>query len=271
MELLDRKQLRPIEYPGLVRLGVAGDGGYVVPSDQVQATTTLLSLGIDEDWSFDRAFIAANPAARVIGVDHSVGPAWFKQRLRDSLADLLTGTLRGERRQARRHWRALKNAVDYFVFFRPPHRHIQKRVAATDDDANISLPSLLRVAGDPAAHSVFLKVDIEGWEYQITAPLVDGADAINCVVIEFHRLGTRTAEFNRAIAHLLTRFRIVHVHGNNYSNYDTRIDFPDAVEITLLHHLLVPADAARSAHAYPRPGLDVANLPRRPDHPLRFD
>ena len=269
MELLDRKQLRPIDYPGLIRVGAPADGGYVVPSDQVRATTTLVSLGMHEDWSFDRAFIAANPLVRVIGVDHSVGPAWFRRRILESLGGVLNAAAHGDGRRVRKQWHALKNAGDYFVFFRPPHRHIRKRVSTTDDAANITVASLLDAAGG-AAHSVFAKIDIEGSEYQIIPALVSSADAINCLVIEFHRVSTRTTDFNRAIAHLLTRFRIVHLHGNNYSDYDTGIDFPDAVEITFVHGALAPANAVWSGHAYPRAGLDAANLPRRPDYPLRL-
>src|SRR5579859_471621 len=81
MDPLNRQQLRPIEYPGLVRLGPPEDGGYIVPQAQALVTPVLLSLGVSEDWSFDRAVLAINPKVRVIGVDHSVGPAYFVRRM----------------------------------------------------------------------------------------------------------------------------------------------------------------------------------------------
>jgi hypothetical protein len=100
---------------------------------------------------------------------------------------------------------------------------------------------------------------------------LDRHAAIGCVVAEFHHVGRKTAAFNRAIAHLLERFRIVHVHGNNYSGYDPRIDFPDAVEITLVPVSLLAGPPVPSTRPLPRADLDRPNRPGRPDHPLRFN
>jgi hypothetical protein len=72
--LLNKSLLVPIDYPNLVRLGMKGDGGYVIPEDEIRNCALLISLGLSDNWEFDKEFLARNPDARVIGVDHTVGP-----------------------------------------------------------------------------------------------------------------------------------------------------------------------------------------------------
>jgi hypothetical protein len=267
---LNRAQLRPCEHSGLIRLGPARDGGYVVPEAQVRDAAVLLSLGVNEDWSFDRAFAALNPNARVIAVDHTVGPAWFVRRTAEGLLQAMGQAVRGAGRRTRKPLAVARNSIDYFRFFSSPHRHIAKRVGTSDTGMEITIGRLIELAG-AGDHGVFLKMDVDGSEYGLVADIAGAERQINCVVGEFHGLTKRTALFNDAIARLLAHFRIVHVHGNNYGAYDAANDFPDAVEITLVNRALMPADVPPSREDYPRRGLDYPNHPRRPDYALRFD
>ncbi|HON62033.1 MAG TPA: hypothetical protein PK314_09185, partial [Deltaproteobacteria bacterium] len=63
--MLNKRVLRPIEYPYLIRLGNNKDGGYVVPEPQVYSSSYLISLGISDDWSFEQAFLKKNPRVRL--------------------------------------------------------------------------------------------------------------------------------------------------------------------------------------------------------------
>ena len=92
-----------------------------------------------------------------------------------------------------------------------------------------------------------------------------------CVVAEFHGLNRKARLFNQSIAMLREHFGIVHIHGNNYSQYDPTNDFPNTVEITFVNTALLPGETALSRREYPRAELDRPNHPGRPDHPLRFD
>jgi hypothetical protein len=40
----------------LIRLGRNNDGGYLVGEKTIKATKTLISLGINDDWSFEKDF-----------------------------------------------------------------------------------------------------------------------------------------------------------------------------------------------------------------------
>jgi hypothetical protein len=268
--MLDRSRLRPQVRDDLMRLGLPRDGGYVVPAAAVNGAAVLLSLGIKYDWSFEAAFARANPHVRIIGVDPGIGRAVFARRLVRGAAATLAAAVRGDSRGRRKHAAAATNAIAYFRFFRGRARHIASAVAAAPGPGRVTLGALIHEAAPAAPHSVFVKMDIEGGEYEVLGCAVEHHRHISCIVAEFHRLGARSRAFNALLARLQEHFEIVHVHGNNYASFDRDNDFPDAVEVTLLHRDLMPAPAPTATCDYPRPDLDRPNLPSRPDHPLRF-
>jgi hypothetical protein len=270
--MLDKNLLHPIEYQPLVRLGPPRDGGYVVPGDQLAHCRLLLSLGVNDDWSFDRACVAANPGLAVVGVDHSVGPAFFRRRILRSRLKIAGYSLLLRRDKLRTYRAYLDNALDYFRFFSAPHRHLQLMVAGADGSGRISVASLLAGHAPPPAAEpdVFLKMDIEGGEYEAIGDIVGAAARIRCIAAEFHDLDTRTDTFNQALRELRREFLPVHVHANNHCPYDAGNDFPSTIELTLVNRRLLPAQPALSRHAYPRAGLDFPCDANKPDFKLVF-
>ena len=269
---MNRARLRPIACPGLVRLGPRADGGYVVPQAAVDRTALLLSLGVKQDWSFERDFVARNPQARVVGVDPSVGPGLFARQAIASLKGLAGAVAPTRRRERRRHAAVLARSIDYFRFFGPRHRHLRLRVAAEgDEETTVTLAQLLARVGDGLApYSVFLKMDIEEGEYEVMPQVAAHADRLNCVVVECHAIGRRARQFEEAVERLGTRFRIAHVHANNYGGYADAVGLPEVLEVTFVNEALLSGPAEPSPHAYPRPGLDWPNAPSRPDVELDF-
>jgi hypothetical protein len=266
--MLDKQRLIPRSRHDLIRLGLRRDGGYVVPAAAVERTAVLLSLGIGRDWSFEKAFRAANRAVRVIGVDPSVDPRYFAQRLMKGVVGLIASG--GFNRRKRKHHGAmLRNAIDYFWFFALRHRHITVSVGNSEDPEHVTIGSLVTLAAE-TDHRIFLKMDIEGSEYGIVPDIARHHGSINCVVAEFHRVGQRAALFNEAVATLQRHFDIVHLHGNNYRPYDASHDFPDTVEMTLVNRALMADPIVASTCEYPRAGLDFPNNPSLPDYQLRF-
>jgi hypothetical protein len=45
----------------MTRAGRDGDGGYVLPAAEMRDCDALLSLGVNDDWSFEQAFHAVRP------------------------------------------------------------------------------------------------------------------------------------------------------------------------------------------------------------------
>jgi hypothetical protein len=269
--LLNKSLLAPIEYPNLIRLGTKGDGGYVVPEDQVADCELLISLGLSDNWEFDKEFLAKNPAARVIGVDHTVGRLWFQRRVLLYSWKIFMNALLCNPRKVGKYIDKWRNNLEYFSFFKKPNIHLKRKISPNSDKLDISLGEILD--SNPAQNiklNVFLKMDIEGSEYGTMKDIIRCHNRIRCVAAEFHDLDKRTAEFNDCMQVLSQYFSVVHIHGNNGASYDPVNDFPSVVEITLVNKTLLKAGSFVSLSEYPRPGLDFPNNPGVPDYRLRF-
>ncbi len=270
--MINKKALRPVEFPGLVRLGNrTGDGGYVVPLPLVASAHSMLSLGLAEEWTFDLDALMHNPRLRVLGVDHTIHPSRFlRYVLRGTIKSALYGMV-GNRSKKQQYQRLRDLGRAYFRLFTQPSEHIRKMVAKTDSATTISVTSLVNMVQPASAHSLVVKMDIESSEYEVIDQIVECAQSISVLTGEFHDLVTHTNRFNDAMEKLLETFAIVHIHGNNYGAFCEENNFPDTVEITFVHRALLPEGAEVSSHTYPRPALDVPNKAGVPDYPLVFD
>jgi len=142
--LLDKQKLRPLVYPALTRLGPQGDGGYVVPTDQIAHCRSLISLGLSDNWEFDKDFLKLNPAVSIVAVDHTVGPAFFISGIPGCLCKILGYALLFNRAKLRKYTNKLRNYLEYFSFFKDPHKHLRKRVSGAASGAlDITLSSIL--------------------------------------------------------------------------------------------------------------------------------
>lgn len=65
------KIFQPFYCENLIRLGKDNDGGYIVNSEDVKDTQTLISLGINTDWSFEEQFTHINNC-EILGFDGTV-------------------------------------------------------------------------------------------------------------------------------------------------------------------------------------------------------
>jgi hypothetical protein len=113
-------------------------------------------------------------------------------------------------------------------------------------------------------------MDIEGSEYDVIPHIVQHHERLNGLAIEFHDLHNAPETFSRGIEQLAEHFVIVHIHGNNWGIYSEEIDFPECVEITLVHRSLFTEELVLSVAAYPRADLDVPNKFDTPDYVLNF-
>ena len=115
--------------------------------------------------------------------------------------------------------------------------------------------------------NVFVKMDIEGSEYEVVPDIVAHHQRINGVAVEFHYIDRDPSRFNAAIARLRERFQIVHIHASDAGDYAEATGYPAFLEITFLNRTLFSGPPRPTGATYPRAGLDViTDLPasRRP-------
>ena len=201
--MLKKSLLKPIEYPHLVRLGTKGDGGYVIPEDQIASCKLLVSLGLSDNFDFDKEFAAKNPAVRVIGVDHTIGSWWFSRRILIYIWKIFMYAVIFNARKKRKYIERLRTYLDYFSFFKAPNVHLKRRVASVSNKLDISLGKILEQSAAHLSlksenahegsdvltikseshflHDVFLKMDIEGAEYEIAEDIATHHERIRCI------------------------------------------------------------------------------------------
>jgi hypothetical protein len=249
--------LRPLVVDDLRRLGRDHDGGYVLPESVIALSEHLVSFGLSWDWSFEKDFKARNSRIRIDAYDHTIYPRGI---IRWAAKAVLNAALL--RQSPRDAARTLRDAADYCTIM----RHFVQRVSVVKARKNdVTIPEVFgRV---PAGRRIFLKMDIEGSEYDVLPDILAHSQDIICMVIEFHDLSRTRETFESSVRSILRDFEVVHIHGNNWG--DVADDgLPDVLEMTFLSRTHCP-DSAPRREALPL-GIDQPNHPDRPDIPMLF-
>lgn len=251
--------LAPTKVDRLMRLGGDHDGGYVIPEGSIRNAKVLVALGVGASWQFEKDAKALNPSLRVHAYDHTVSDKLFARQYFAEIAAFLTGKVTFEK--VRRRRRRLR---DYRSFFGREATHFRQRIHDRCDTQSVDLDTVFERAGDG---DIFVKMDIEGAEYRVIDQLMAHSDKITGLIVEFHDTGPLREPFERCMRLLLQRFKVVHIHANNFG-LTYRDGFPEALEITLARADLVQGVQTRTQ--LPIPGLDQPNDPMRPDYQLTF-
>jgi hypothetical protein len=258
----------------LERLGRDNDGGYVVPRRAIAKSDVLISMGINDDWSFETSFLALNTSATLISFDGSVSARAFLSRSLDALGKSLLGLLRASRWATLTNLaasrRALSLAVRFNAFFRgEQRRHVDRFVGASASPRHVTWTEIVDLASglDQTGHW-FVKMDIEGSEWEVLPDLLRNADKIIGLVIEYHDCDGQWQELCDSMRNLQREFALVHIHGNNYSRTLADSRASDVIETTWLRRVLMTEAelATERPDAYPLRGLDMPNDPRRSDY-----
>ena len=219
----------------LVRVGKPHDGGYLIASNDIEQTDLVISLGVNDDWSFEEHFQIIHNT-QVISYDGSISERIFRKQFRKSIlsAENPAKTIR-----------KLKSWLGYRSFFSQPNvQHVQKFVGMeTDDTRYCSLAQILE--GRPE-NNIFLKVDIEGSEYRIFEDLIHHQDRLTGLAIELHDCDLHLQSICQLIHSL--RLNLVHIHANNWGLIRTQDQLPTILELTFSRHghlsqeMLLPHD-----------------------------
>src|SRR5215469_5904661 len=161
---------KPRSTDDLIRVGRFFDGGYVINEKALRQTKHLLSFGLNDDWSFEDDFLRRNPAANILCFDHSVSKKVFRDRVIDSLNQILSlrfflGLLSLNFRGARNKVLNLKKAREVYSGFcqflgRPNIKFFSKGISNETKDRFLKLEDVLHlIPSDKLTHnSVFIKM-----------------------------------------------------------------------------------------------------------------
>lgn len=249
---------KPRQRDDLIRLGSKHDGGYIVTNKIVQNTDVLVGLGVSTDWSFEKEF-HKKTGCTVHCYDHTVN---FRQLVKAAVRSCFN--LFPHPNTAKIHQILLP--LEYKSFFSGSRRHFTERVG---DDPEKNTDCVKIFSRIPESRRVFVKMDIEGWEYRTLHGLRNYYERISGLVVEFHHVCTMMKTIDRHINELRESFNIVHVHVNNFGGID-RKGTPFVIEVTFENKNLVAGLDRESEREYPIRNLDSPNDKDGADYELEF-
>jgi len=245
-----------------MRIGRANDGGYVVSVTTVLESDYLISAGINDDWSFESAFLSYhNVEVPLIAIDFSISFRVFVFRATKNIVKLLL-----KRANTKDFLDSMKVPFRYLIFFRKKNRHLRKKLVANADiEGEISLHDLFK---ETDSKNIFLKMDIEGGEYELFSTVLEHKERLTSAVIEFHDCNSRWEQINKFLIQFRQSHELVHVHVNNCGGSDIN-GLPNVIEITLANRNLI-RNKTEEVYQYPRLGLDFPNSHKYPDLEVKF-
>lgn len=228
----------------LIRLGKAEDGGYLVGKDSVKNSNFLLSFGISDDWNFEKDFIKSNKVKFLCFDDH-ISVKFFLKRI---FYKIFFFPFIQEKKSL---FKEIFKLIDFIKFFDRTRLIIKK----------ISYGSLEQILSEINNKNIFLKVDIEGYEYRILDEILKYQDYFSGCVIEFHDVDLHEPRISNFIKNF--DLELVHIHGNNYSQI--YMHNPTVLELTFDKYPLLESEV----NVLPNP-LDKPNNPSNKESKLHF-
>jgi hypothetical protein len=254
--------LTPIKVDKLIRLGNNKDGGYVVSKLAVKKTDTLISLGLGDNFTFEKDFLYHRKLASIFVYDHTVNYFFFYKKIfktfkrifyfKANIFDLIS---------------KVKKLLEYYFFFKNRIRHLKFEIVSKISESHQT--NLKNIFKKISSDNVILSIDIEGGEYKIIKDLVEFKDRINLIVIEFHNTFVQRKKFKKLIFLLKRDFNIIHVHGNNHE--PVAIDgLPIVLELTFLNKKKFVVNNKTFKKEFPVNRLDFPNVPLTKDYKINF-
>ena len=231
------------------RVGPAGDGGYTVATDVLDSVASIVSLGLGDDWRFEQ-HLQDLTGAPLLVLDGTVDESfWALRSLRLQFRRLRPGAA---------HRRAIINDesgyIRYRRFFAEPSREHRRVNVGYPGAGWVTLPDVL--AGVPQA-GIFLKCDIEGWEWRILDDIVAERHRFAALVIEFHDVDLllpRLLDF----VDQMDDFTVIDVAANNFGSVAPD-GTPEVIEMALARTDLLRTPAAGPTRAAAEPNSRLAS------------
>lgn len=223
---------KPLEF---IRLGKDHDGGYVVPVEAVEASDALIGYGIADDISFERE---------------------FSQRFDKPSFGFDCGVQNIETGDSRCHFFSECIGTSKYLF--------SNQVSS----GHISTFSNQLQRMGLIGKKIFVKMDIEGAEFDVIDDILSHVKNITGIVLEIHISNRNPKRALETLSSINDHFILVHLHGNNFSNsyFKTRYSshsIPEVFELTYINKNLLSSYkiSKNQKHPHPIDQRDCINIP----------
>jgi hypothetical protein len=250
---------KPYYREDLIRIGSRHDGGYIVTKNSVNNSDFLVSLGIDADWTFEKEFNKLL-SCDVHCYDHSISFNYFlKLSIRHFIGCFFPRLLK-------KKIAVVLLPIRYKLFFVNGKKHFKEKIG-NDPEKETNFEKIF--SRIPEDKKIFLKIDIEGWEYLILDDLDKFYHRLSGIVIELHEVDILYDSVDKHVEKLKEYFDIVHMHINNCGGIGADKS-PCVIEFTLENKKIFSGKSRLSNLKYPIPGLDSPNDKNHPDYKINF-
>lgn len=203
----------------LIRIGRDNDGGYLISKKDIENSEVLISLGIHNDWTFEKDFINLKDI-KVYAYDPTISEKFFFKVFLASLLKIYKPFYVKF---------SLRKLLSYKNFFSKKNVfHIQKYVGLNSPKQNrISLDEILTNLDNLKC---FIKIDIEGSEYRLLDSLKKNHSRITGLAIEFHDVDLHIDKIENFIKSF--PLNLIHIHCNNFGEIISDKLLPEVLELT---------------------------------------
>jgi len=252
----------PLKKEELIRLGSIDDGGYVLPVKDIKSSEVLISLGISDNWDFEKDFSKISNA-KVIAYDYSINNDFWISKFKKDLIKFIKLKIFKPKKIYK-----MFQYIDFIFFFKMNKENLffLKKIGNNENCTNINEIVNTHVKKQ---EKIFLKIDIEGSEYEILDQVISIQDRIQGIVIEFHDVTKNLDVIKNFLNKISSNLNLVHIHANNYSVKEVN-QFPEAIELTISNINMENQDFDTSRD-YPIKNLDFPNSKRSPDIKIDFE
>jgi hypothetical protein len=220
----------------LIRHGKENDGGYVVPELALVKADALLGYGVADDISFEESFseIYKKPS---YGFDCGVDSIDIKNKLCTFIRQCITS--------------------DSFLY-----NNQKSSGSITSYSEQINKLGL-------EGKKVFVKMDIEGAEYEAFDDIFKHSRNITGIVLELHFLNAeQSLKAAKLLARLKNDFLLVHIHSNNccaasFSNDKIKGSIARVIELSFINKSLIARSSISERQSFPLP-IDMPNCIGKP-------
>lgn len=246
--------LKPYQCDTLDRVGRDFDGGYLINNLDIIKSKALISFGISDDWSFEKELLKKNDMP-LYAYDATLNTRFLVQKVVKFFFRL----------KPIRTCQSLIKLFNYFYFFRNNKLHFRKYVGLANNPRFVTLDFVLNKIKSERGliKDLFLKIDIEGWEYRVLHEIIENHESFSALAIEFHDVDIHLDKIEKFI--LDFPLKLIHVHANNSASINGS-NCPLVIECTFSANSV---SVFKTTIQYPH-SLDMPNDAKKEEYQIEF-